>query len=49
MKLDLAMEKAAVLSLKAELEKAKAKAQEIQEAALATERAAYERRVLETE
>ena len=42
-KLDLAMEKAAVLSLKVELEKAKAEAQAIQEAAQAAERATYER------
>ena len=42
-KLDLAMEKAAVLSLKVELEKAKAEAQAIQEAAQAAERTAYER------
>ena len=39
--LDLAVEKAAVLSLKAELEKAKAEAQVIREAAQAVERAAY--------
>ena len=41
-KLDLAMEKAAVLSLKVELEKAKAEAQAIQKAAQAAERATYE-------
>ena len=35
------MEKAAVLSLKAELEKAKAEAQVIREAAQAVERVAY--------
>ena len=40
--LDLAIEKAAVLSLKAELEKAKAEAQAIQEVAQAAEMAAYE-------
>ena len=49
MELDLAKEKAVVLSLKAELEKAKAEAQAIQEAAQATKRVAYERGVLETE
>ena len=47
--LDLATKKAAVLSLKAKLEKAKAKAQAIQEATQATERATYERGVLEIE
>ena len=47
--LDLATEKAAVLSLKAELEKAKVEAQAIREAAQAAERAAYERGVLKTE
>ena len=36
------------MSLKAELEKAKAEAQAIQEAAQAAERVAYERGVLET-
>ena len=46
--LDLATEKAAVLSLKAELEKAKAEAQVIREAAQAAKRAAYEGGVLET-
>ena len=47
--LDLATEKAAVLSLKVELEKAKAEAQAIQEAAQAAKRASYERGVLEME
>ena len=47
--LDLATEKAAVLSLKAELEKAKVEAQAIREAAQAAKRAAYERGVLKTE
>ena len=49
MELDLAKEKVVVLSLKAELEKAKAEAQAIQEAAQATKRVAYERGVLKTE
>ena len=44
--LNLATEKAAVLSLKAELEKAKAEAKAIQESTQAAERAAYERGVL---
>ena len=48
MELDLATEKVAVLSLKAELEKAKVEAQAIQEAAQAVEKAAYKRWVLET-
>ena len=48
-KLDLATEKAAVLSLKAKLGKAKAEAQVIQEATQAAERVAYERGILETE
>ena len=47
--LNLATKKAAVLSLKVELEKAKAEAQAIQEATQATERVAYERGILETE
>ena len=47
--LDLATEKAAVLSLKVKLEKAKVEAQAIQEAAQAAKRAAYERGMLETE
>ena len=46
--LNLATEKVAILSLKAELEKAKAEAQAIQEAAQAAERAAYEQGVLKT-
>ena len=49
MELDLAIEKAGVLSLKVELEKAKAEAQAIQEAAQVAKRVAYERGVLETE
>ena len=49
MELDLATEKAAVLSLKAELEKATAEAQAIQEASQVAERATYKWGVLETE
>ena len=47
--LNLATEKAMVLSLKAELEKAKAEAQVVKEAAKAAEITAYERGLLETE
>ena len=47
--LNLATEKAMVLSLKAELEKTKAEAQVVKEAAKVAEIAAYERGVLETE
>jgi len=46
--LNLATEKAMVLSLKAELQKAKVEAQAIREAAKAAEEAAYEQGVLET-
>ena len=49
MELDLATKKAAVLRLKAELEKAKVEAQVIREAAQAVERVAYEWGVLEME
>ena len=47
--LNLATEKVVVLSLKAELEKAKAEAQMVKEAAKAAEIAAYKRGVLEIE
>ena len=47
--LNLATEKAMVLSLKAELQKAKVEAQTVREAAKAAEEAAYEQGVLETE
>ena len=47
--LDLATEKATILSLKAELKKAKVEAQPIQEAAQAAKRATYERGVLKME
>ena len=47
--IDLVTKKAMVLSLKAELQKAKDKAQAIREVVEATEMAAYERGVVETE
>ena len=47
--LNLAIEKVTVLSLKAELQKAKAKTQAVKEATKAAEISAYERGMLETE
>ena len=49
MELNLATEKATVLSPKDELEKAKAEAQAVKDTAQATEIAAYEQEMLETE